>query len=158
GDKDGKRGLRGAKMQRQAVPLMITEAPLVGTGMERRAAVDTGDVVVSRSGGTVVDVDATHVVIENEEGEHVPYEFEKFTRSNQGTIIHQKPIVRLDQRLESGDVVADGSSTDQGELALGQSILVAFMSWGGYNFEHAIIIADRLVKDDVLSSIHTEES
>src|SRR5207249_5568899 len=92
-----------------------------------------------------------------EDGEHAPYDFEKFTRSNQGTIIHQKPIVRLGQRLESGEVIADGSSTDAGELALGKNVLVAFMSWEGFNFEDAIVISERLVKDDVLTSIHIEE-
>ena len=154
---DANRALMGANMQRQAVPLMITEAPLVGTGIERRAAVDTGDVVVSRTDGTVATVDADHVIVEDPQGELEHYELHKFTRSNQGTLIHQKPIVRKGQPIESGDVLADGSSTDNGELALGSNMLVAFMSWEGYNFEDAIIISERLVKDDVLSSIHIEE-
>ncbi len=153
---DANRALMGANMQRQAVPLMITEAPLVGTGIEKRAAVDTGDVVVSRTEGTVAAVDADHIIVEDPSGELEHYELHKFTRSNQGTLIHQKPIVRKGQVLQHGDVLADGSSTDQGELALGSNMLVAFMSWEGYNFEDAIIISERLVKDDVLSSIHIE--
>ena len=154
---DANRALMGANMQRQAVPLMITEAPLVGTGIERRAAVDTGDVVVSRTEGTVATVDADHIIIEDSQGELEHYELHKFTRSNQGTLIHQKPIVAKGQPIEQGDVLADGSSTDNGELALGSNMLVAFMSWEGYNFEDAIIISERLVKDDLLSSIHIEE-
>ena len=153
---DANRALMGANMQRQAVPLMITEAPLVGTGIERRAAVDTGDVVVSRTPGTVAAVDADHIIVEDPQGELEHYELHKFTRSNQGTLIHQKPIVRKGQAVEHGDVLADGSSTDNGELALGSNMLVAFMSWEGYNFEDAIIISERLVKDDLLSSIHIE--
>ncbi len=154
---DANRALMGANMQRQAVPLMITDAPLIGTGMERRAAIDTGDVVVSRVDGTVVSVDATHIIVEDRKGELVRADFEKFTRSNQGTIIHQKPIVRMGDKVSAGDVLADGSSTSNGELALGKNMLVAFMSWEGYNFEDAIIVSERLVKDDVLSSIHIEE-
>jgi DNA-directed RNA polymerase subunit beta len=154
---DANRALMGANMQRQAVPLMVTEAPLIGTGMEHRAAVDSGDVVVSRSDGTVVAVDANHIMIEDSEGELEHYGLHKFTRSNQGTLIHQKPIVALGDTVTAGQVLADGSSTDSGELALGKNILVAFMSWEGYNFEDAIIISERLVKDDVLSSIHIEE-
>jgi DNA-directed RNA polymerase subunit beta len=154
---DANRALMGANMQRQAVPLMVTEAPLVGTGMERRAAVDTGDVVVSRITGKVVSIDATHITVEGRGGVSERHELTKFTRSNQGTLIHQKPIVRLGQSVRAGDALADGSSTDQGELALGKNILVAFMSWEGYNYEDAIIISERLVKDDVLSSIHIEE-
>jgi DNA-directed RNA polymerase subunit beta len=153
---DANRALMGANMQRQAVPLMITEAPLVGTGIERRAAVDTGDVVLSRTPGTVAAVDADHIIIEDPQGELEHYEMHKFTRSNQGTLIHQKPIVRKGQVVEPGDVLADGSSTDNGELALGSNVLVAFMSWEGYNFEDAIIISERLVKDDGLSSVHIE--
>jgi len=154
---DANRALMGANMQRQAVPLMITEAPLVGTGMERRAAIDTGDVVVSRVDGVVSSVDAEHVIVEDRSGELHDATFEKFTRSNQGTMIHQKPIVRVGDKVKAGDVLADGSSTNQGEMALGKNVLVAFMSWEGYNYEDAIIISDRLVKDDVLSSIHIEE-
>ncbi len=154
---DANRALMGANMQRQAVPLMITEAPLVGTGMERRAAIDTGDVVIAKADGTVASVDADHVIVEDRAGELHEEGFEKFTRSNQGTMIHQKPIVRVGDKVKAGDVLADGSSTSQGELALGKNVLVAFMSWEGYNYEDAIIISERLVKDDVLSSIHIEE-
>jgi DNA-directed RNA polymerase subunit beta len=154
---DANRALMGANMQRQAVPLMITEAPLVGTGMERRAALDSRDVIVSRTTGAVTAVDAEEIIVEDAAGELERYELEKFKRSNQGTIIHHKPIVRLGDAVEAGDVLADGSSTDMGELALGKNILVAFMSWEGYNYEDAIIISERLVKDDVLSSIHIEE-
>ena len=154
---DANRALMGANMQRQAVPLLVTEAPLVGTGMEHRAAVDSGDVVVSRTPGSVVAVDANHIMIEDPKGELEHYELHKFTRSNQGTLIHQKPIVEAGQKIKRGQVLADGSSTDQGELALGKNILVAFMSWQGYNFEDAIIISERLVKDDLLSSVHIEE-
>ena len=154
---DANRALMGANMQRQAVPLMVSEAPLVGTGMEHRAAVDTGDVVVVRRAGTVAAVDATRIIVEVRGGEHDQYELEKFVRSNQGTLIHQKPIVKVGDKVEVGGVLADGSSTDMGELALGKNMLVAFMSWEGYNFEDAIIVSQRLVKEDVLSSIHIEE-
>ena len=153
---DANRALMGANMQRQAVPLMITEAPLIGTGMERRAAVDTGDVVVAKRDGAVSYVDAYQVVIEGKDG-HDVHELQKFTRSNQGTLIHQKPIVSRGDKVTAGTVLADGSSTDMGELALGKNMLIAFMSWEGYNFEDAIIVSDRLVKDDILSSIHIEE-
>jgi DNA-directed RNA polymerase subunit beta len=153
---DANRALMGANMQRQAVPLMIPQAPLVGTGLEYRAAVDTGDVVLSRSDGTVVDVDAEHIVVEGR-GTREEYRLTKFMRSNQGTLIHQKPVVRLGDKVRKGDVLADGSSTDGGELALGANLLVAFMPWEGYNFEDAIVISERLVRDDVLSSIHIHE-
>ncbi len=154
---DANRALMGANIQRQAVPLIVSEAPLVGTGMEHRAAVDTGDVVVVRRAGTVAAVDATRIIVEVRGGEHDQYELEKFVRSNQGTLIHQKPIVKVGDKVEAGGVLADGSSTDMGELALGKNMLVAFMSWEGYNFEDAIIVSQRLVKEDVLSSIHIEE-
>ncbi len=153
---DANRALMGANMQRQAVPLLITDAPLVGTGLEYRAAVDTGDVVVATSAGTVVDVDAEKVVVEAKEGKD-EYDLVKFMRSNQGTLIHQKPIVGLGDKVKQGDVLADGSSTSQGELALGKNLLVAFMPFEGYNFEDAIVLSERLVKDDVLSSIHIHE-
>jgi DNA-directed RNA polymerase subunit beta len=153
---DANRALMGANMQRQAVPLMITESPFVGTGIERRAAIDTGDVVVTDAAGKVAAVDADRIVIENDGGSLETYELHKFRRSNQGTLIHQKPVVHKGQALKAGDVLADGSSTDNGELALGKNVLVAFMSWEGYNFEDSIIISERLVKDDALSSIHIE--
>jgi DNA-directed RNA polymerase subunit beta len=153
---DANRALMGANMQRQAVPLMITQAPLVGTGLEYRAAVDTGDVVLSEHAGTVVDVDADHIVVEAKEGRD-DYPLTKFMRSNQGTLIHHKPVVGLGEKVAAGQVLADGSSTDEGELALGANLLVAFMPFEGYNFEDAIVISERLVKDDVLSSIHIHE-
>jgi len=154
---DANRALMGSNMQRQAVPLMKSEAPLVGTGMEYRAAVDTGDVVVARRPGKVRGVSAERVLVEAADGGLDKYELLKFERSNQGTLIHQKPVVTLGQELAEGDVIADGASTAEGELALGRNVLVAFMSWEGYNFEDSIIISERLVKDDVLTSIHIEE-
>jgi DNA-directed RNA polymerase subunit beta len=153
---DANRALMGSNMQRQAVPLMITEPPLIGTGLEYRAAIDTGDVVVAEQTGTVVDVDADRIVVEAKDGQD-EYDLEKFMRSNQGTLIHQKPVVRLGDRIKGGDVLADGSSTRDGELALGKNLLVAFMPFEGYNFEDAIVISERLVKDDLLSSIHIHE-
>jgi len=153
---DANRALMGANMQRQAVPLMITQSPLVGTGLEYRAAIDTGDVVVAQSDGTVADVDADRIVVETKDGRD-SYDMTKFMRSNQGTLIHQKPIVKLGDKVRAGQVLADGSSTDNGELALGANLLVAFMPFEGYNFEDAIVISERLVKEDVLSSIHIHE-
>jgi len=153
---DANRALMGANMQRQAVPLMITQAPLVGTGVEYRAAIDTGDVVLADKAGSVVDVDAEQIVIEGR-GSRDEYHLTKFMRSNQGTLIHQKPIVGLGDKVQAGQVLADGSSTDKGELALGANLLVAFMPFEGYNFEDAIVISERLVKEDVLSSIHIHE-
>ncbi len=153
---DANRALMGANMQRQAVPLMITEPPLVGTGLEYRAAIDTGDVVLAQNAGTVVDVDAEKIVIETKDGND-DYDLTKFMRSNQGTLIHQRPIVGLGDRVRAEEVLADGSSTSLGELALGKNLLVAFMPFEGYNFEDAIVISERLVKEDVLSSIHIHE-
>ena len=153
---DANRVLMGANMQRQAVPLMIPQAPLVGTGLEYRAAVDTGDVVLARSDGTVIDVDAEKIVVEGK-GTRDEYALTKFMRSNQGTLIHQKPVVKLGDKVGKGEVLADGSATDGGELALGANLLVAFMPFEGYNFEDAIVLSERLVKDDVLSSIHIHE-
>jgi DNA-directed RNA polymerase subunit beta len=153
---DANRALMGANMQKQAVPLMIPQAPLVGTGLEFRAAVDTGDVVLATNDGTVVDVDAERIVVEGR-GTRDEYPLTKFMRSNQGTLIHQKPAVILGDKVKRGEVIADGSSTDGGELALGANLLVAFMPWEGFNFEDAIVISERLVKDDVLSSIHIHE-
>jgi DNA-directed RNA polymerase subunit beta len=153
---DANRALMGANMQRQAVPLMIPQAPLVGTGLEYRAAVDTGDVVLSATDGTVIDVDADHIVVEGK-GTREEYELTKFMRSNQGTLIHQKPVVSLGEKVKKDQVLADGSSTDGGELALGANLLVAFMPFEGFNFEDAIVLSERLVKDDVLSSIHIHE-
>ncbi len=153
---DANRALMGSNMQRQAVPLMITEPPLIGTGLEYRAAIDTGDVVLAGAAGTIVDVDAERIVVETKDGND-EYPLEKFMRSNQGTLIHQKPVVRLGDRIKADDVLADGSSTSEGELALGRNLLVAFMPFEGYNFEDAIVISERLVKEDLLSSIHIHE-
>ena len=154
---DANRALMGSNMQRQAVPLLITEPPLIGTGLEYRAAIDTGDVVLTSRAGTVTDVDAERIVVTTREGDRDSYDLVKFMRSNQGTLIHQRPIVKLGDKVKAGDVLADGSSTREGELALGKNLLVAFMPWEGYNFEDAIVISERLVKEDMLSSIHIHE-
>ncbi len=154
---DANRALMGSNMQAQAVPLLVTDAPLVGTGMEHRAAIDTGDVVVTQADGTVSFVDAEQILVDRKDGGQDEYELQKFMRSNQGTLIHQKPIVSVGEHIKNGDVLADGSATDQGEMALGKNLLVAFMSWEGYNFEDAIILSKRLVQDDELTSIHIEE-
>ena len=153
---DANRALMGSNMQRQAVPLLVTDAPLVGTGMERRAAIDTGDVALAEQAGTVSYVDAEQIVVDGKDGSQ-EYELQKFMRSNQGTLIHQKPIVNVGTEVAAGDVLADGSASDMGEMALGKNLLVAFMSWEGYNFEDAIILSKRLVQDDELTSIHIEE-
>ena len=154
---DANRALMGSNMQRQAVPLLTTEAPFIGTGMEFRAAVGTGDVVLAQRAGKVANVDADSIEVDAGKGQVDAYDLVKFTRSNQGTLIHQKPLVVTGDKVKEGDVLADGSSTDHGELALGKNMLVAFMSWEGFNFEDAIILSERIVKDDVLSSIHIEE-
>jgi len=154
---DANRALMGSNMQRQAVPLLSSDAPLIGTGMERRAALDTGDVLLSKAAGAVDYIDADRIVVANSDGKKEEYELQKFMRSNQGTLIHQKPLVGTGQKVKAGDVLADGSSTDRGEMALGKNLLVAFMSWEGYNFEDAIILSKRLVQDDELTSIHIEE-
>jgi DNA-directed RNA polymerase subunit beta len=154
---DANRALMGSNMQRQAVPLLTPEAPYVGTGMEFRAAVDTGDVIMAERGGKVSYVDADSIEIDHGKGAIDTYGLTKFMRSNQGTLIHQKPLVFPGDKVQSGDVLADGSSTDHGEIALGRNLLVAFMSWEGYNFEDAIILSEKVVKDDLLSSIHIEE-
>jgi DNA-directed RNA polymerase subunit beta len=156
---DANRALMGSNMQRQAVPLLKADAPLVGTGMERRAALDTGDVLLSKGAGTVEFVDANQIVVTPPGGgtKKEEYELQKFMRSNQGTLIHHKPRVTTGQKVKEGDVLADGSSTDRGEMALGKNLMVAFMSWEGYNFEDAIILSKRLVQDDELTSVHIEE-
>ncbi|NDH14734.1 MAG: DNA-directed RNA polymerase subunit beta [Actinobacteria bacterium] len=154
---DANRALMGSNMQRQAVPLLRAEAPLVGTGMEFRAAYDAGDMVLATKAGAVTEVSSDLITVAEDDGEYTTYALDKFTRSNQGTSINQRPIVTEGQRIEVGQVLADGPSTDQGELALGKNLLVAFMSWEGHNYEDAIILSQRLVQDDVLSSIHIEE-
>ncbi len=154
---DANRALMGSNMQRQAVPLVRAEAPLVGTGMELRAAVDAGDVVVADKAGVVSEVSADAVTVMNDDGTHTTYRIAKFRRSNQGTSYNQRVLVDEGDRLEVNSVIADGPSTDTGEMALGKNLLVAFMSWEGHNYEDAIILSQRLVQDDVLSSIHIEE-
>ena len=154
---DANRALMGSNMQRQAVPLLRAEAPYVGTGMEYHAAVDAGDVIVSDQGGVVQEVSADEITVMNDDGTYRTYPVRKFRRSNQGTCFNQRPLVAQGQRVEAGQVLADGPSTDGGDLALGRNLLVAFMPWEGHNYEDAIILSQRLVQDDVLSSIHIEE-
>ena len=160
---DANRALMGSNMQRQAVPLIKTEAPLVGTGMESIVARDSGATIVARRSGVVDQVDATRIVIRaTEETSHSAtgvdiYNLLKFQRSNQNTFLHQRPLVMVGNRVEAGDTIADGPATDLGELALGRNVLVAFMPWQGYNFEDSILISERIVRDDVFTSIHIEE-
>ncbi|MGI5870948.1 MAG: DNA-directed RNA polymerase subunit beta [Bacillota bacterium] len=154
---DANRALMGSNMQRQAVPLLRTEAPLVGTGMEYKAAVDSGVVVLAKNSGVVEAASADEIVIRTDDGQLDRYKLQKFKRSNQGTCINQKTIVLPGERVEAGQVIADGPSTDHGELALGRNVLVAFMPWEGYNYEDAILLSEKLVTDDVFTSIHIEE-
>ena len=160
---DANRALMGSNMQRQAVPLIRTEAPLVGTGMESAVARDSGASIITRRSGVVDQVDGTRIVVRaTEETSHSAsgvdiYNLLKFQRSNQNTCINQRPLVRVNDRVEAGDIIADGPSTDLGELALGRNVLVAFMPWLGYNFEDSILISERIVRDDVFTSIHIEE-
>jgi DNA-directed RNA polymerase subunit beta len=154
---DANRALMGANMQRQAVPLIKTDAPLIGTGVEFRAAVDAGDVVVSDKAGEVEEVDANQIVVAASDGTKQTYKLQKFRRSNQDTCLNQKPVVSEGQQVAVGQVLADGPSTEQGELALGRNLCVAFMPWEGHNYEDAIILSERLVKEDMLTSIHIEE-
>ena len=154
---DANRALMGANMQRQAVPLVMAESPVVGTGMEYRAAVDAGDVTLAKKPGVVTAVSADILEITNDDGTYSSYKLDKFVRSNAGTCINQRPLVSEGDRVEVGTPIADGPSTENGEMALGKNLLVAFMSWEGYNYEDAIILSQRLVQDDVLSSIHIEE-
>jgi DNA-directed RNA polymerase subunit beta len=154
---DANRALMGSNMQRQSVPLLRSEAPLVGTGMEYRAATDAGDVIVADQAGVVEQSSADFIAVANDDGTRSTYLVAKFRRSNQGTCFNQKPVVEEGQRVEAGQVIADGPCTDQGEMALGRNLLVAFMPWEGHNYEDAIILSQRLVQDDVLSSIHIEE-
>ena len=155
---DANRALMGSNMMRQAVPLLKAEAPLVGTGVEPRAAYDSGDMVVADGAGEVVEITGDHIVVkESSNNRKKTYKLRKFERSNQGTNLNQKPLVTEGQKVKEGDVLADGPSTDAGELALGKNLLVAFMPWKGHNYEDAIVLSERLVKDDVLTSIHIEE-
>ena len=154
---DANRALMGANMQRQAVPLLKTEAPVVGTGMEYKAAYDSGVVVIAKRGGTVCAVDARTIDIKTASGEIDHYELVKFCGSNQGTCINQRPIVSLHQQVEDGQVIADGPATCNGEVSLGKNALIGFMTWEGYNYEDAVLINEKIVRDDVYTSIHIEE-
>ncbi len=154
---DASRALMGANMQRQAVPLIRNEAPFVGTGMEYRGAVDAGDVSVANKPGVVTSVSADIIDVTNDDGTYTSYRLDKFRRSNQATCINQRPLVAAGDRVEVGSPLADGACTDGGEMALGRNLLVAFMPWEGHNYEDAIILSQRLVQDDVLTSIHIEE-
>ncbi|MFI6713308.1 DNA-directed RNA polymerase subunit beta, partial [Nonomuraea sp. NPDC050478] len=154
---DANRALMGSNMQRQSVPLLKSEAPLVGTGMEYRAATDAGDVISAEKAGVVEEVSADYVTVANDDATRTTYRVAKFKRSNQGTSFNQKPIVAEGDRIEVNQVIADGPCTENGEMALGKNLLVAFMPWEGHNYEDAIILSQRLVQDDVLSSIHIEE-
>ncbi|MGV1088759.1 MAG: DNA-directed RNA polymerase subunit beta [Mycobacterium sp.] len=154
---DANRALMGANMQRQAVPLVRSEAPFVGTGMELRAAIDAGDVVIADKSGVVEEVSADYITVMADDGSRFTYKLRKFNRSNHGTCANQKPIVDSGQRVESGQVLADGPCTENGEMALGKNLLVAIMPWEGHNYEDAIILSSRLVEEDVLTSIHIEE-
>ncbi len=154
---DANRALMGSNMQRQAVPLLVTEAPIVGTGMEYRAAKDSGVVEIAKNPGVVSYVDADEIHIETESGEIDKYTMHKFERSNQGTCINQRPIVKKGEKVEAGEIICDGPSTKNGEISLGKNLLVGFMTWEGYNYEDAIILNERLIMDDVLTSLHIEK-
>lgn len=154
---DANRALMGSNMQRQAVPLLKTEAPIVGTGMEYKAARDSGVVVIAKEGGIVERVTANEIVIRTDKGDRHTYKLLKFLRSNQGTCINQRAIVDKGQKVEAGEVIADGPSTDHGEIALGKNPLIGFMTWEGYNYEDAVLLSERLVQEDVYTSIHIEE-
>jgi len=154
---DANRALMGANMQRQAVPLLKTDAPIVATGMEHKAARDSGVVVIAEKGGVVKKVTSSKIFIENEKGNIDKYKLMKFKRSNQGSCMNQAPIVSIGDEIEAGDIIADGFSTDRGEMALGRNSLIAFMPWEGYNYEDAILISEKLVKEDTYTSIHIEE-
>ena len=154
---DAHRALMGANMQRQAVPLLTTDSPMVGTGMEYRAAKDSGIMVIAEADGTIEKVTADEITLKTKKGELKTYKLRKFKRTNGGTCINQRPIVVKGEKVKAGDVIADGPSTDKGEMALGKNVLIAFATWEGYNYEDAVLISERLVKDDVYTSIHIEE-
>ena len=155
---DSNRALMGSNMQRQAVPLLVTQAPVIGTGMEYKAAYDSGVLVLNETAGTVVFVSADKVVVESDiDHNRREYKLIKFKRSNQGTCVNQRPVVSVGDHLEKGDIIADGASTSNGEIALGKNILIGFMNWEGYNYEDAVLISEQLVRDDVYTSLHIEE-
>ncbi|MGI6507502.1 MAG: DNA-directed RNA polymerase subunit beta [Saccharofermentanales bacterium] len=157
GNDDANRALMGSNMQRQAVPLIETEAPIIGTGMEHRAAKDSGVCVVAKTDGIVDHVAGDRIVVSGDDGAIRNYPLKKYTRSNQGTCINQKPLVKVGDTVKAGDIIADGPSVDNGELALGRNVLIGFMMWEGYNYEDAILLSERLVRDDVYTSIHIAE-
>ncbi|MBU0759105.1 MAG: DNA-directed RNA polymerase subunit beta [Candidatus Omnitrophica bacterium] len=150
---DANRALMGSNMQRQAVPLLFTESPLVGTGLEKKAAIDSGAVVVAKAGGKITAVQSDEITVNNS----IVYKLRKFARSNANTCVNQRPFMNVGDRIKAGDVIADGPATDEGELALGKNVLCAFMPWRGYNFEDAILVSERFLKDDVYTSVHIEE-
>ena len=154
---DANRALMGANMQRQAVPLLVTESPVVGTGIEAKAAIDSGVCVLAKKAGLVERVTAKDIVIKHDDGSKHTYRMIKFAKSNQGTCINQRPVVKWGERVEEGQVIADGPSTSQGELALGKNPLIGFMTWEGYNYEDAVLLSERLVQEDIYTSIHIEE-
>ena len=154
---DNSRALMGSNMQKQAVPLLMTDSPIVATGMEHKAAIDSGICVLAKEAGTVEYVSADKVVVARENGIKDTYELLKFKRSNQGTCINQRPIVSVGEKLDKGDVIADGPATSNGEISLGKNALIGFMTWEGYNYEDAVLLNERLVRDDVYTSIHIEE-
>lgn len=154
---DAHRALMGANMQRQAVPLLTTESPIVGTGIEYRAAKDSGILIIAKSDGTVQKVTGDEIIIKTTKGELEKYHLRKFKRTNGGTCINQRPIIVKGEKIKAGDVIADGPSTDKGEMALGRNVLIAFATWEGYNYEDAVLISEKLVKEDIYTSIHIEE-
>lgn len=154
---DANRALMGSNMQRQAVPLLTTDSAVVGTGMEYKTAVDSGACVVAEKGGLVDRATSTEIVILEDDGNRHSYQLTKFARSNQSNCYNQKPIVTKGDRVEAGDVIADGPSTSNGEIALGKNPLIGFMTWEGYNYEDAVLLSERLVRDDVYTSVHIEE-
>ncbi|MBQ7225494.1 MAG: DNA-directed RNA polymerase subunit beta [Clostridia bacterium] len=154
---DNARALMGSNMQKQAVPLLTSDSPIVGTGMEYKAAIDSGVVVLAKENGTVEEVDATHIVIKNDKGLKDRYELIKFKRSNQGNCVNQKPIVKVGEEVIKGQVIADGPATSNGEISLGKNALIGFMTWEGYNYEDAVLLNEKLIRDDVYTSIHIEE-
>ena len=154
---DANRALMGSNMQRQAVPLLTTESPIVGTGMEYKAAVDSGTVVLAKRAGTVTKADAETVEITTDDGSVDHYDIIKFMRSNQGTCINQRPIVSEGQKVEAHEVIADGPATSNGEISLGKNALIGFTTWEGYNYEDAVLLNEKIVREDVYTSIHIEE-
>ena len=154
---DANRALMGSNMQRQAVPLLVTEAPVVGTGMEMKAAVDSGNCVVAKEGGVVERAETNRILIRKKDGNLDEYKLSKFVRSNQGTCMNQRPIVTKGDEVETGQVIADGPSTSGGEIALGKNPLIGFMTWEGYNYEDAVLLSERLVQEDVYTSVHINE-